>query len=630
MMNRKKNSGEDSKDNSNKHSSDWRKRIVSPEQALSKIRAGDRIFVGTACATPRKLIDALKNLEQSVADIQLVHFLTDGAIPLDAFGSEPRFRHKVFFVGSNTREYVGSGRVEYVPISISQVRQLIDTGRIPIEAVFVQVSPPDGEGYCSLGVSVDLVLTAVEKGKIIIAEINSNMPRTRGNTRIPFDRIDALIEVNEPVIEYLHIPADELSQQIARYVARIVDHGSTLQIGLGRIPNDMLRYLTNRRDLGIHSDVITEPLVELIQSGVVTGKQKTLHPNQVVTSYCMGSKCLYDLVDDNPLFNFQPIEYVCDSKVISSNYKMISVTQAFAIDLTGQVCADQFEGEFYGGVSSQPDFLRGAAASIGGKPVICLASTTDNGQQSCIRPLLREGEGVTIARSDVHYVITEFGIAYLFGKSIRERAVALIEIAHPSFREFLLEEAKRLSYVPAQQKIRSRIAYPDEEEREVILKNDRRILIRPSRASDVDAMQELFYSLSAQDVYTRFFTNLESLSVDKAQHLCNVSYKEEMAFVAVLEEQGRELVVGSGCYYVNPSTNLADVAYMIHPEWQGQGLGSLLQQRMIEYGRAKGLRGFTADVLCENRGMLAVFEKSGCKLSKRVVSSTFEVIMLFE
>jgi RimJ/RimL family protein N-acetyltransferase len=229
----------------------------------------------------------------------------------------------------------------------------------------------------------------------------------------------------------------------------------------------------------------------------------------------------------------------------------------------------------------------------------------------------------------VHYVVTEYGTAYLFGKSIRERAVALIEIAHPDFRESLLEEAKRLAYVPAHQKIRSRKAYPEEEEHRASLKDGRKVLIRPSRATDVDAIQELFYSLSEQDVYTRFFTNLTSLTADKAQHLCNMSYEEEMAFVAVWEEWGREIVVGSGCYYVDPATNLADVAYMIHPEAQGQGLGTILQQRLIEYGRKHGLRGFKADVLCENESMLAVMAKSGCQLSKRVVSGSYEITMLF-
>lgn len=615
---------------SNRSLVNWRDRVVPPAQALSGIRPGDRIFVGSACATPRTLVAAIKTLECPPADIQLVHFLTDGAIPLSALGSSPRYRHRVFFIGSNLRDHLSSDRVEYVPISISQVRQLIDTGGMPIDAVFVQVSPPDAEGRCSLGVSVDLALTAVDKAKTVIAEINPAMPKTRGNTRIPLDKIDALVEVNDPVTEYLHEPADELAQQIARYVARIVDDGSTLQIGLGRVPNEMLAYLTNRRDLGIHSDVVTEALVDLIRKGVVTGKEKTLHPGQVVASYCMGTKRLYDLVDDNPQFNFQPIEYVCDPAVIASNDRMISVTQAFAMDLTGQVCADQFEGKFYGGVSSQPDFLRGASSSPGGKAIICLASTTDDGMKSRIRPLLQEGEGVTIARSEVHYVVTEYGMAYLFGKSIRERAVAMIEIAHPDFRESLLEEAKRLAYVPSYQKISSRKAYPEDEERVVSLADGAQVLIRPSRASDIDAMQELFYSLPEKDIVTRFFTNLESLSADKALHLCNVSYEQEMAFVAVHEETGRDVVIGSSCYYVDPANRLADVAYMIHPQWQGKGLGSFLQRRMMEYAMTKDLRGFKADVLCDNTGMLAVFEKSGCSIRKKVVSGTYEIVMLFE
>jgi acyl-CoA hydrolase/GNAT superfamily N-acetyltransferase len=607
----------------------WRERVVGADEALAAIRSGSRIFVGTACATPRALLRALERLERPPADIQLVHFLTDGAIPHDAADVSPQFRHRVFFVGSDVRRFVPSGSVEYVPISISQVRTLIDTGRIPIDVAFLQVAPPDDDGYCSLGVSVDLAPSVIRHVKTVVAEVNPHMPHTHGASRVPAAEIDIMTEVDTPVIEYLHPPVDNVAQGVARYVARIIDDGATLQIGLGRVPNEMLKYLTNRRDLGIHSDVITEPLVDLIERGVVTGARKTVHPRQVVTSYCMGTKRLYDLVDDNETFDFQPIEYVCDPAVIAANHRMVSVTQAFAIDLTGQVCADQFEGEFYSGVSSQPDFLRGAAASEGGKAIICLAATTDDGRQSRIRPLLREGEGVTIARSDVHFVVTEYGIAYLFGKTIRERAVALMEIAHPAFREALLEEAKRLGYVPTVQKLKSRRAYPAEEEREVRLRDGRTILVRPSRASDVDGMQELFYGLTERDIYTRFFTNLRSLDVSKAQHLCNVSYDEEMAFVAVTGDREHEVVVGSGCYYVNSASNLADVAYMVHPEWQGLGLGTILQERLIAYARANGVRGFTADVLTENRKMLAVMARSGCKMQSQIASGVHEIEMLF-
>lgn len=607
----------------------WRDHIVSAAEAVAEIRSGDHVFVGTACATPRTLVRALEDVRTPVADIRLVHFLTDGVIPVLRGGPVTRFRHKVFFVGSDTRGLVGKGKVEYIPISLSQVHWLIDTGRIPVDVALIQVSPPNGQGRCSLGVSVDLAPAAVARAGKVIAEINPNMPRTLGNSTVHLKDIDALVEVDTPVIEYLHEPADGVGEKIARYVARIIDDGATLQVGLGRIPSAMLKYLTNRRDLGIHSDVITEPLVDLIEKGVVTGARKSVHPNEVVTSYCMGTRRLYDLIDRNPAFSFQPVDYTCDPGIIAANHKMASVSQAWVVDLTGQVCADQFRGEFYSGVSSQPDFLRGAAAAQGGKAVICLASTAGDGEESRIRARLEEGEGVTVARSDVHYVVTEYGIAYLFGKSVADRAVALIEIAHPAFRQPLLEEAKRLGYLRDEQTLKSRRAYPAEEERRVVLKDGREVLLRPTRATDVDSLQDLFYSLSREDIYTRFFTNLKSFSTSKAQHLCSVSYEEEMAFVAVTGDWEDETVVGSACYYVDQSTNLADVAYMIRHEWQGLGLGVHLQQRLVEYARASGLRGFTADVLCENEAMLAVFEKSGCKITKKVASGVFEVVMLF-
>lgn len=607
----------------------WRSRTVTPGEALASVRSGDHVFVGTACATPRILLRALEDIQTPVTGVQLIHFLTDGAIPVYKGGAATRFQHKAFFIGSDTRKFVGTGKVDYIPVSISQVYRLIETGRLPIDVALIQVSPPDDAGLCSLGVSAALAPAAVRKAGTVIAEVNPNMPRTMGETTIPVDDIDALVEVDTPIIEYLHEPADEVGEQIARYVARIIDDGATLQIGLGRIPSEMLKYLTNRRDLGIHSDVVTEPLVDLVEKGVVTGARKTLHPNKVVASYCMGTRRLYGLIDGNPAFSFFPIDYTCDPKVIAANYRMVSVTQAFAVDLTGQVCADQYRGEFYSGVSSQPDFLRGTAAAEGGKGIICLASTTDDGQESRIRPVLEEGEGVTIARSDVHFIITEYGIAYLFGRSVNERALALIEISHPKYREKLLDEAKRLGYVRNEQTLKSRKAYPADEERQVTLEDGRTILLRPTRSTDVESLQELFYSLSPRDIYTRFFTNLNSFSTKQAQHLCSVSYEEEMAFLAVTGDWENEEVVGSCCYYVDPSTNLADVAYMIHPNWQGLGVASALQQRLMEYAKAHGLRGFTADVLCENDKMLRVFEKSGCQITKKAASGAYEIVMLF-
>jgi acyl-CoA hydrolase/RimJ/RimL family protein N-acetyltransferase len=606
----------------------WNEKLTTAEEALSSIQSGNRIFVGTACATPRTLIRALESSGAYLADVQVHHFLTDGAILTEGAKTWTRFWHRVFFVGTDTREAIKQGKADYVPISISQVPRLIENGRLPIDVAMIQVSPPDEKGFVSLGVSVDITRAAVLHAKKVVAEVNPHMPRTRGETLAHLDQIHHLVQVDTPVIEYLHEPAEAVPQQIARYVARIIEDGSTLQIGLGQIPNVMLKYLTTRRDLGIHSDVITEPIVDLIEAGVITGRAKSIHKGEVVTSYCMGTRRLYDLVDDNPIFFFAPMEYVSDPALIAANSKMVSVTQAFAVDLTGQVCADQFGGEFYGGVSTQPDFLRGAASSPGGKAIVCLASTTRDGKESRIRPLLKEGEGVTIARSDIHYVVTEYGSTYLFGKSIRERALSLIEIAHPAFRLWLLEEAKRLGYVSEERSLRSSVAYPVEEEREVVLKNQVVALIRPSRASDVERLQELFCNLTESDVYTRFFAYLRSLSVSAAQQLCSVNYEDEMAFLAVVGKDEDERIIGSSCYVVDPSTNMAEVAYMIHPQWQEKGVGTALQQRMIEYARSKGLRGFTAAVLVENERMIKLIEKSGCSVSTVSGPRVSEITML--
>jgi acyl-CoA hydrolase/RimJ/RimL family protein N-acetyltransferase len=606
---------------------DWRARAVTAREAVGAVRPGERVFVGSACATPRRLVHALE--DAGTPGVQLVHFLTDGAVPLSGGTPYSVFPHRAFYVGRDTRSLTADGKLDYVPISLAQVPRLIENRRLPIDVAFVQVAPPDAEGRCSLGVSIDIAPAALRQARCVIAEVNPRMPRTRG----PFLRLEAiqaLVEVDEPVIEYLHEPADAVAERMARYLARVIDDGSTLQIGLGRVPNEMLRYLEGRRDLGIHSDVITEPLVDLIEKGIVTGARKTLDPGLVVASWAMGTRRLYDLLDDSPGFAFRPVEEVCDPGVLARQEGMVSVTQAFAIDLTGQVCADQVDGLPYGGLSTQADFIRGAAAAPSGKPIVCLASTTDGGQASRIRATLAAGEPATLPRSDVHYVVTEYGVAHLFGKSLTERATALVEIAHPDFRESLLAEARGLGYLGKQVSVRSRAAYPAEEERALALRDGSAVLLRPTKASDAELIQELFYSLSAKDVYTRFFTNLRSLSASRAQHLCSVGYRDEMAFLAVVGERERETAVGSASYYLNPTTNLADVAYMVRPDWQGRGLGGALQRTIMDYARRQGVRGFSADVLCENEPMLKVFERSGCQVTRKVASGVYEVTLLFE
>lgn len=595
---------------------------------MASIQPGEQVFVGTACATPRSLVAALESRRPPPPDVTFHHFLTNGAIPSDGGKVSTNYHHRSFFVGTDNRLAVAQGKADYIPISIAQVTALLENRRIAIDTALIQVSAPDAYGYVSLGVSVDIVHAAVGNARTVLAEINPNMPRTMGETFLHVDGIDRFVWADVPVIEYMHEPADEVGRQIARYIAGIIGDGATLQVGPGRIPHEAMRHLENRRDLGIHSDLITDSIVPLVEQGVITGRRKSIHQGQIVASFCIGTRRLYELIDGNPLFSFHPIEYVCDPVIMARNRHLVSITQAFAVDLTGQVCADQFEGEFYSGVAAQPDFLRAAALSEGGKPIICLPSTTDDGA-SRIRPLLREGEGVCIARSDVHYVITEYGIAYLFGRSIRERALALIEIAHPAFRARLLDDAKRLGYVRPDQSLESSVSYPIEEERRVVLKNGKSVLLRPARASDARSLQALFYHLPADDVYTRFFQRLKSLTLHEAERYCNVNYDTEVAFLAVVGDREGETVVGSACYFVNPSTNMAEVAYMILPQWQGTGLGSALQQRLIEYARQRGLLGFTAEILAANARMISLAKRACDHVSIERDGDTLEVTMRF-
>jgi acyl-CoA hydrolase/RimJ/RimL family protein N-acetyltransferase len=607
-------------------------KVCTAEEAVSHIQHGEHVFVGTACATPRSLVAAMEEgLLRRPADVELVHFITDHAVPHDADGqATTRYRHRTFFVGNDIHAAVKQGLAKYVPMSIARVPALMAIGRIPVDVALIQVSLPDEFGYVSLGVSVDVIPAAIARARLVIAEVNPAMPRSMGDSTLHIRQIHHLVPVRTPVIEYLHpsVPGPAM-EQIARYIGGIIEDGSTLQIGLGRVTNEALKYLADRQDLGIHSDVITDAIIPLLEKGILTGERKTHQPRKIVTSFAMGSRRLYDLIDRNPLFSFQPIEAVCHPNTIAAQHKMVSVTQAFAVDLTGQVCADQFNGDFYGGIGAQGEFLRGASRSEGGKAIICLASTEDDGETSRIRAVLRPGEGVTVARTDVHYVITEFGIAYLFGKSIDERAVALIEVANPKFRVALFEQAQALGYLPPDQTLKNMRAYPVEEERTVTLKDQRSVLLRPAGSSDGDAIRTLFHSLSDRDVYTRFFRKVRGLSSKDVQRLCNVNFENEVAFVAVTGSRENPQIVAQSCYFIDPSTNLAETAFMVHPDWQGSGLGTALQHRMTEHAKARGVRGFVAEILASNPNMIRLARSGSSNVNVETTSDTVRVTVLF-
>ena len=604
-------------------------KLCTAAAAVLAVQDGDHVFVGTACATPRTLVAALEALR--VPDVELLHFLTDHAVTHDADGEASTvFRHRSLFVGQDMRAAVRQGLADYVPVSLARVPGLMAIGRIPVDVALIQVSMPDAFGYVSLGVSVDVVAAAVARARVVIAEVNPQMPRSMGDSMLHVSRIQHLVLVDTPVIEYAHPPTSAPAmQQIARYIGSLIDDGSTLQIGLGRVTNEALRHLSDRRDLGIHSDVITDAIIPLLENGSLTGRCKTQQAGKIVTSFAMGSRRLYDLIDRNPLFSFQPIEALCDPATLALQHKLVSVTQAFAIDLTGQVCADQFNGEFYGGVAVQAEFLQGASRSAGGKAIVCLAATEDDGRTSRIRPVLLAGEGVTIARSDVHFVVTEFGIAYLFGKSIRERAVALIQIAHPDSRPALFEQAQALGYLPMHQKLRNLRAYPVEDEATVRLKDQRAVLLRPVMPTDVAGIRQLFHRLSVREVYTRFFRKLRGLTNQDVQRLCNLDYDNEVALVAVTGTREQPVVCGHAMYVVDPSTNLAETAFIVHPDWQGQGLGVAMQKRLAELAVARGVRGFVAEVLAGNEAMIRLAQTSAADVKTVSLGGTVQITALF-
>lgn len=585
-------------------------RQITADQAAALVKPGNRVYIGTGCAAPISLVEALERRRPAPADVELIYFLTSGLGHL--WAERPSaYRHRCFFVGSEVRELVRTGQAEYIPISLANVPRLVENGRVRCDVAFIQTTPPDEHGFVSLGISVDVTMPMVRHANTIVAETNPRLPRTHGDSFVPVNRITHFVSVDRPLVEYDHEPVDAISERIARYVAEIIEDGATIHVDLGRISNETLKHLHHRRDLGIHSNVITQPVYDLIEQGVITGRHKNLHPGKVIASFCIGTHRFYDFLRSNAMFEMRPIDYVADPVVIAGNHCMVSLTQAFAIDLSGQVCADQFLGEYYSGVSTQIEFHRGAAASIGGKPIVCLRSTTDDGKESRIRPVLLAGEGVTLARSEVHYVVTEFGIAHLFGKSVRERATALVDIAHPDFREHLLGEAKRLGLIPAAHRLGGKHAYPVEEERTISLKSGRSILLRPARGTDVAGMKSLFHRMSAQDVYMRFFRRISSLSYEEAQRLCNVDFEQDVAFVAVTGPRDNETIVGTGAYFLNASTNMAEIAFMIDKDSQGCGLGAALQQRLKEFAIARHVRGFIAEVLQVNKGMLALAQRLG-------------------
>ncbi|MFA3781717.1 acetyl-CoA hydrolase/transferase family protein [Melioribacteraceae bacterium 4301-Me] len=427
----------------------YHSKIVTAEEAVRVIKSNDNIVVQPGCAAPLELINAMVARKDELSNVSIYHILVVGNIPYVQPGMEKHFKHMAFFIGANTRQAVNEGRAEFIPIFLSEVTMLFKKEILKADVALIHVSPPDEHGFCSYGIDVGNIKTPAEKAKCVIAQVNKNMPRGLGNSFIHVNKIDFIVEVDVPLMELPQVDPDtspeilEVYDKIGQTIANMIDDGATLQMGIGAIPDSVLKYLKNKNDLGVHTEMFSDGIVELVEEGVINGERKTLHRGKIVAGFCLGTKKSYNFIDNNPIIEFHPQEYVNDPFIIAQNDNMVAINSAIEIDLTGQVCADSIGTKFYSGIGGQVDFVRGAAHSKGGKPIIALPSTTKDFKVSRIVPMLKPGAGVVTSRGDVHYVVTEYGAVNLFGKSIQERARALIEIAHPKFRDELWEFAKK-------------------------------------------------------------------------------------------------------------------------------------------------------------------------------------------
>ncbi len=598
--------------------SNWEHRagnkVVSAKAAVEAIAPGQRIFIGSGAAEPQSLVRALAERGSRLADTEILHLLTLGEAPYAERRFHRAFRHNALFIGANVRQAVAEGRADYTPVFLSEIPRLIRSRRLRVDVALIQVSPPDPHGFCSFGVSVDIVKTAAECAHCVIAEVNPRMPRTLGDSFIHLRDIDYLVASDTPLLVAEPGEPDDVSVAIGRHIAKLIDDGSTLQLGIGNIPNAVLEALGDKKHLGIHTEMFSDGVLGLIEAGIIDCREKTLLPGKVVSSFCFGSERLYRYIDNNPFFEFRPSEFTNDPFTIARNDKMVAINGALQVDLTGQVCADSLGHVFYSGIGGQVDFIRGAARSRGGKPIIAMPATAKGGTISRIVPHLDQGSGVVTTRGDVHFVVTEYGIADLWGKNVRERALALISIAHPKFREELLQEAKRFHLLTEDQILVPYARYPEELEREAVMKDGTRVLFRPVKPTDEGAMKDLFYACSANTIYQRFFTPIRAMPHDILARSVHIDYENEMVIVGFVEEEGVSRMIAAGTYRLDPATNFADVAFLVQDDYQGRGIGSFLMEYLIEIARSRGVAGFTADVLAENQSMLHVFYKTGLSM----------------
>jgi len=606
---------------------DYDKKVQSPDQAMRLIRRGQRVFIGSGCGEPQHLVNALEKVAVELADLEVLHLLSLGRTSYTEETFRDKVRLKSLFVASGSRQAVAEGRADYTPIYLFDVPELFHSGYTPIDVALIQVSPPGEHGFCSLGIAVDIVKAAAANAKAVIAQVNPRMPRVLGDSYIHIRDIDAIVEHEEELLEMPPPLMNETAHRIGKHVAKLIEDGSTIRAGVGSVSNAALYSLEGKKDLGVHTDMLTDGYLHLVERGVITNSRKTLHPKKIIASFCMGSRKLYDFVHNNPMVEFHPIEYTNDFSVISKNEKMVSINSGLQVDLSGQVCADSMGYTIYSGVGGSVDFIRGAKLSRGGKNIIVLPSTTLDGKESRIVPHLSEGAGVVNTRGGVHYIVTEFGAVNLHGKTVRERALALIDIAHPKFHGDLQEAAERLRYLEEVVPSSSIARYPEKWETTQPCGDDEKVVFRPVKPTDEGSLREFFHSLPQYGAYVRFISAMRVFPLRNLQALLNIDYEKEISVVGLADT---EKVIALGRYVLDEVTNMAEVDFAVRQEWQGKGVASYLLNQLVKIAKSKNIAGFFAYVDATNQAATAVFHNTGYVVHRSLRRGIHRIAIYFD
>jgi acyl-CoA hydrolase/GNAT superfamily N-acetyltransferase len=607
-------------------------KTAAEDNIFSHIHPGDRIFIGTGCGEPQYLVGALIRYLQThpkaFVDTEVLQVWNLGVTPYTDEKYRDNFRYNSFFIGKTTRESVNKGLADYTPVFLSAVPGLLRSRRVPVDVALIQTSLPDAHGYMSLGISVDIVKAATESARLVITQINPRMPRVHGDTFIHVDDVHFILPWEEDLLEFeTHVP-DDIIQKIGQFVAQVIQDGDTIQVGYGSIPNAILSHLGYKKHLGVHTELLTDGIVDLIRKGVIDNTRKNLNHNKTIASFCMGKKETYSFIHDNPSIEFRPVDYTNNPLVIARIKNFTAINSALEIDLTGQATAESIGKYFFSGIGGQADFMRGAILSEGGKTILAIQSTAEDGTVSRIVPFMQEGSGVTLTRGDLHYVVTEYGIAYLHGKNVRERAMDLIAIAHPKFRNWLIDEARKLALIYRDQAFIPG-DYPEDLEVVRTTKTGMNILLRPVKISDEHLLKDFFYSLSSDCMYHRFISTRTDMPHARLQKFVAIDYSKEMVILAIRKNADEELIVGMGQYFIDKQSHTAEVAFVVVDDVQDMGIGTELLAYLTYLAKKNGLHGFSAAVLIDNKKMLKLFEKMGFRIEKTSDAGVYELIMSF-